>query len=286
MTGDSFDHEAAHANVDMGLGMIDALFIVTGDAAGLVEPAESAPDNPAPSEQLETFGIVTAAHDFQVQFAEWTQSFDPFNRGAGRAPIGPDDLQPAKEKVEPCKQRDGAIPVLDGGGSHADAFGVLRAQLQADERRRTRQRRAAMLAATPLPAEHIRFARRRGQQRIAPQVWVVIETLMAQRPRINALREQFLHTVVDEFGIAAVHETTCQRAGHAQARIDLPEQERPAIAAELAAGKIRDDSALPKVLDELPDETVCLANCGVRILRIWLHAKVKLRIFAVVAGCV
>jgi hypothetical protein len=65
---------------------------------------------------------------------------------------------------------------------------------------------------------------------------VGIEILIAQRQPANALREQFLHAVIDEFGIAAVHETTRQRAGHAQARINLPEQER-AIAADLAAGK-------------------------------------------------
>jgi hypothetical protein len=141
-----------------------------------------------------------------------------------------------------------------------------------------------MLAATPLCAEHVLLARRRRQQRIAPQVRVVIEVLIAQRQRVNALREKFLHAVIDEFGIAAIHKTTCQYAGDAQTRIDLPEQKRAAIAAELATGKISDDSALPKILEkELPGETLCLANCGAWILSMWLHTKPKHRILALVA---
>jgi hypothetical protein len=54
---------------------------------------------------------------------------------------------------------------------------------------------------------------------------------------VNALREQFLHTVIDEFGIAAANEMTRQRAGDARTRIDLPEQERATIASELTPGK-------------------------------------------------
>ncbi len=76
MTGESFEQEAAHANVDMGLGLSDALLLVTGAAAGLVEPSGGALRGPALSHQLEAFGIITVAHDVHVQFAEGTQAFD------------------------------------------------------------------------------------------------------------------------------------------------------------------------------------------------------------------
>jgi propanediol dehydratase small subunit len=93
--------------------------------------------------------------------------------------------------------------------------------------------------------------------------------------------------VINEFGIAAIHKTTCQHASDAQARIDLPQQERAPIAAELATGKISDDFALPKVLEkELPGETLCLTRCGARLSGMWLHAKQKHRILALVASSV
>ena len=152
---------------------------------------------------------------------------------------------------------------------------VLRAQFQAVQSRRARQRRAAMIAATALRAEHIRLARRRRQQRVAPQLRVIIEILVAQRQRVNALREQLPRAVIDELRIAPVQETARQSAGDAQALINLPEQERAAIAAEPAAGKIRDDFARTKFLKkQLPAETLCLASCGVGLLNMWLHTNI------------
>ena len=104
---------------------------------------------------------------------------------------------------------------------------------------------------------------------------MIIEILIAQRQRVNALGEQFPRAVIDEFRIAPVQKTARQRAGEAQALINLPEQERAAIAAELAAGKIRDDFALTKFLKkQLPGETLCLASCGVGLSNMWLHTNI------------
>lgn len=72
----------------MGLGMIGLLFIVAGEAAGLVEPTERAFDDPAFADELETPRVVAAADDVHVEFAEGTQSLDPCDQGTGIAPIG------------------------------------------------------------------------------------------------------------------------------------------------------------------------------------------------------
>src|SRR5476651_2288838 len=105
----------------MGLGVIGSLLVIAGEAAGLVEPTEGALDDPTLAHELEAFGVVAAADDVEVQFAEGAQPFDPLDQGTGVTAIGPDDLQFAKEKVEAGEQRSGSVPVLDGGGSHTGA---------------------------------------------------------------------------------------------------------------------------------------------------------------------
>ena len=88
----------------MGLGVIDTSLIVAGQAAGLIEPGEGALDDPALPHELEARGILAAADDLQMQLAKGTQPFDPCDQGTGRATVGPDDLQPAKEKGEAREQ--------------------------------------------------------------------------------------------------------------------------------------------------------------------------------------
>jgi hypothetical protein len=78
-------------------------------------------DDPALSDQLEALGFVAAADDIQVELAAGTQPFDPLDQGPGIATIGPDDLQPPEEQIEVGEQLGGSIPILDGGGSDANA---------------------------------------------------------------------------------------------------------------------------------------------------------------------
>ena len=103
----------------MRLGMIDSALIVANQASALVEPAKGPLYDPALSDKLEAFGVIAAADDLQVQPAEWAQSLDPLDQRAGIAAIGPEDLQPAKEKIESREQMGGSIAVLHRGGSHA-----------------------------------------------------------------------------------------------------------------------------------------------------------------------
>ena len=118
--GQALEHEPTHANVDMGFGVTDSFFIVAGQSSALVQPTESALDNPSLFDELKALGPVAAADDVEVELAEGTQPFDPGDQGTAIAAICPDDLQSAKEQVEARKEGDGPVPVLHGGGSHAD----------------------------------------------------------------------------------------------------------------------------------------------------------------------
>ena len=78
--GQPLEHEAAHGNVDMGFGVIDSAFIVSGEAAGLVKPAEGALDDPTLAYELETLGGVASRDDIQAEFAKGTQTWAQLGR--------------------------------------------------------------------------------------------------------------------------------------------------------------------------------------------------------------
>lgn len=140
---------------------------------------------------------------------------------------------------------------------------VLRAEFEAVERRRAGQRRAAMPGASPLHAEDVLFSCRRREQWIQAQPRVIIEILVAEGECVDALGEQLAHAVNHQSGDAAIGETSGQRAGDGEARIDLAQQQSAAIRAEQAAGKIGDHFAAIKFLKkERLAETLCLAGRG------------------------
>ena len=114
-SGESLEHKAGHTDVDVGLGVVGSLLIFAGEATGLVEPAEGALDNPALFDELKAFGIVAAADDCEVEFAEGTQTFDPCDQSTCIASVGPDDLQPAEEQVEARQEHHGTIAILNIG---------------------------------------------------------------------------------------------------------------------------------------------------------------------------
>ena len=152
---------------------------------------------------------------------------------------------------------------------------VLRAEFEAVERRRTGQRRAAMLGASPLHAENVLFSCRRREQRIQAKARVIIEILVAEGECVDALGEQLAHAVNHQFGNAAIGETSGQRAGDAEARIDLAQQQSAAIRAEQTAGKIGDQFAAMKFLKkERLAETLCLAGRGRCCLYKLFHANI------------
>ena len=63
------DHEANHANAQHGLAMIEPHLIIGAQPPRLAEPAKGSFDDPAFGQNLESFGSITAPHEFQMKFA-------------------------------------------------------------------------------------------------------------------------------------------------------------------------------------------------------------------------
>lgn len=85
-----------------------------------------------------------------------------------------------------------------------------------------------MLRAAALGAEHIGLARRRRQQRIAPQLGVIVEILITQRQPVEPLREQLADLVLNQILPAPIDKTASQPAAQPEPRIDLAQEQRPA----------------------------------------------------------
>ena len=138
------------------------------------------------------------------------------------------------------------------------ARGLVVGKFQPVERRGRGQGRAAQGWMAAVPPERIELVALRGQQRIAAPEGVVIELLITQRQPVEPLGQQLREPMIDEAGGARGVETGGQRAGQAQAVIDLAEQEHAGGGGEVAPGKIGDDLAGAEVLKEqrLPG-TVC-----------------------------
>ena len=123
-------------------------------------------------------------------------------------------------------------------------------QLQAVERGRRRQGRAAVVREHLVLAQRIGLVAGDGQQRVAAQLRVIVEVLVPQRQPVEPLRQQFLKPVIHKAGVAPIVETPGQRAGEAQAMIGLAQQQRAAVGGKGAAGKISRDLARTEVLKE------------------------------------
>ena len=107
------EHKSDHTGLKHGFAMIYADLIVSTEASGFKEPAERAFDDPASGQHFESFDIVAPAHNFQAQFAEGTQLFNPLHQRAQVAAISPDELQPSESADQPLNQSPGSIAVLD-----------------------------------------------------------------------------------------------------------------------------------------------------------------------------
>ena len=103
---------------------------------------------------------------------------------------------------------------------------------------------------------------------------MVIEIFITQRQPVEPLGQQLGQRMIDEAGVARVVETGGQRAGQAQAVIDLTEQEHAAVAGEVAPGKIGDDLAGAEVLkvQRLPGTVCGRSGGGVRLVRAFNHS--------------
>jgi hypothetical protein len=96
-----------------------------------------------------------------------------------------------------------------------------------------------------------------------PERVVIVAILVAQRQGAEPLGKQLGQPVVAVARVTPVGEGFRQRARQAEAAINLAQQQRAAVAGEVAAGKISDDLAGAEVLKEQRlMVTVCLRNGG------------------------
>jgi len=109
--------------------------------------------------------------------------------------------------------------------------------------RRGGGQRPTPVGLAPVRAERIRLVRRHRQQRIAPQVRVVVQVLVTERQCVEPLRHQLAHRVLDKPPVPLVDETTRQRAREADRTVRLAQQQCAAIAAQITAAEVGHDRA-------------------------------------------
>jgi hypothetical protein len=82
----------------------------------------------------------------------------------------------------------------------------------------------------------------------AAQLFVIVEILVAQRQAGDPLAQQLRQGVIDKPRIALVAKAAGQGARQPEARVDLTQQRRAAIARQRAAGKIHHHFPVTKIL--------------------------------------
>ena len=102
-------------------------------------------------------------------------------------------------------------------------------QLQTVQSTRARQRRTAVACPHPSRARRVRLVRRQRQPSVAAQDIVIVEILVTQRQRVDALRQQRAHVVLDARRIAVIDETFGQPLRQSDALIHLAKQQTPAV---------------------------------------------------------
>jgi len=137
------------------------------------------------------------------------------------------------------------------------------AQFQTVEGGAAGQRHARVGRVQPVAAQRIGLVTGGGQEGSVPERVVSVEILVAQREAAEPLGEQLGERVIAVARVAPVGEGLGQRAGQSQAAIQLAQEQRAAVAGEIAAGEIGDALAGPEVLKKQRlVVTVCLRNGG------------------------
>jgi len=106
-----------------------------------------------------------------------------------------------------------------------------------------RGQRFALLIGAAVLGQRIGLAGRRSQQRVPAQQVMVVEVLIAQGQAVNPLGHQLGKCMLDEDLLALIDKTGGDLAAQAQAQVDLAQEQRAAVAAEVAAAEVGDDAA-------------------------------------------
>src|SRR3981081_2947819 len=86
------NHETNHANAYHRLTMIQAHLIISAQAAGLGEPAESTLHDPSLWQRREPLGLIRSSDDLQPQFAKGPQLLNPLDQCSQVTPVGANNL--------------------------------------------------------------------------------------------------------------------------------------------------------------------------------------------------
>ena len=101
---------------------------------------------------------------------------------------------------------------------------------------RSRRRRRALPVGSSLPTTV-------ASERVAAEVVVVVEVLVAQRQGVDPLGEEVLDGVLDEVGVAVVGEAGGELADDAGESLGLAEQQGAAVGGDGAAVEVGEDLA-------------------------------------------
>ena len=118
-------------------------------------------------------------------------------------------------------------------------IGLLRRQFQAIQSALPGARFPTVLLPPPIGSGRFRLARQQGQQRVGPQLIVIVQILIAQRQADNPLRDQFAHRVLDSLRLPVIDEASRQPVDESQPPIHLPQQQTTRVAGHLSPVKPR-----------------------------------------------
>ena len=113
--------------------------------------------------------------------------------------------------------------------------GVGRGSLEAVESALAGTGVAAVLGSAALLAFEVLFATQQGQQRVGPQLIVIVEILITQHQPVDALGDQFSHAVFDLPGLPMIPEAAGELPQDAGALLGLAQQHAAAVGGDRAA---------------------------------------------------
>jgi hypothetical protein len=148
--------------------------------------------------------------------------------------------------------------------------GFVRAEFEPVERALASQRLALVLLLMTLLAEHILTPAHGGEQRIAPQLVVIVDVLIPQRDAQDALAQHDRQCMLDVALLARIGEALSELLTQALGAVRLAQQQAATIAGEMAAGEIDLDTSASQ---PLKIETLLITVCR-RLSRVHLGAPV------------
>ena len=187
------------------------------------------------------------------------------HRVIGRIEVEPD--LPRRPAMRLHKQLDQQL--IEFLGARDDAFVATArrlpgfTQLQAVQGARTGQGMAPVALSHPLVPRHVRFAHQHPEQRIIAQRLMVVEVLVSQGYRVDALGHQFIDAMFDARAIAVIHKTPRHPRRHPGTSVYLAKQHPATVGTDATAIKSTRHRAAPQgVKLKLFDSTLCLQGCS------------------------